>query len=248
MKSRFINSPNLPQNNVTAVITAPDNDLKEALNRRQIKVIETAQNGLLEPPVAFHADILVHHLGDNEFIVDRGQQNAISFLENYGAHVRLTDDVKSPYPYDCRLNCADIGDYIICNSKISDPTILAKNKSFINVKQGYAKCSICIIGKNKIITDDISIFNVVSEYSKITALLVEKGSVNIDKYGYGFIGGCSGIIGKDLLIFNGDLSLHSDYRKLNNFLYENGISYIDIKSKPLTDVGGILPIMEMEDD
>ena len=248
MKSRFINSPNLPQNSVSAVITAPDDSLNEALSGRQIKVLETTQNSFLASPVALHADMLVHHLGNNNFIVDKGQKNIISFLENFRANVQLTEEIKSPYPSDCLLNCADIGDYIICNSNATDATILAKNKTLINVKQGYAKCSICVVGKNKIITDDISVFNAVSKYSDITALLVEKGSVAIKKYGYGFIGGCSGLISKDLLFFNGDLSRHSDYKIIRNFLYENGISYLDIKNKQLTDVGGILPIMEPEDD
>ncbi|MCH5190780.1 MAG: hypothetical protein J1F23_01305 [Oscillospiraceae bacterium] len=247
MKNRFIYFPNLPQNNVTAVIAAPDDSLKEILSKRQIKVIETSQNSFLESPVAFHADMLVHHLSSNRFIVDNKQKDIINFLENNDANILLTEKVKSPYPYECRLNCADIGDYIICNSKITDPNILNKNKKLINIKQGYAKCSICIIDKNKIITDDLSVFNAVSKYSDITALLVEKGSVVIEKYGYGFIGGCSGLIGKHLLFFNGDLSLHSDYNKICNFLYDNGVSYIDIKHKPLTDIGGILPIMELED-
>lgn len=248
MKNRFLNFPNLPQNNVTAVIAAPDDSLKDILSSRQINVIETAQNCFLESPVAFHADLLVHHLCDKNFIVDIEQKDIISYLRNNGANVLLTENVKSPYPYDCSLNCADIGDYLICNSKVTDPDILAKNKHLINVKQGYAKCSICVVGKNKFITDDISVFNAVSEYDDITSLLVEKGSVAIEKFDYGFIGGCSGLIGKNLLLFNGDLSLHSDYNNIRSFLYDNGISYLDIKGKTLTDIGGIIPIMEMEDN
>lgn len=71
-----------------------------------------------------------------------------------------------------------------------------------------------------------------------------KGSVKIEKYSYGFIGGCSGLIGKNKLFFNGDLSLHKNYNEIRDFLKENNISYFDIKNKPLTDVGSILPIIE----
>ena len=79
-------------------------------------------------------------------------------------------------------------------------------------------------------------------------MLVEKGSVHIDKYDYGFIGGCCGLINKNTLLFNGDLSLHSDFDKIKNFLYDNDINYIDIKGKPLTDIGSIIPIMEIDGD
>ena len=72
--------------------------------------------------------------------------------------------------------------------------------------------------------------------------------MKIDKYDYGFIGGCCGLIDKDLLLFNGDLSMHSDFDKIKNFLYYNGVSYIDIKGKALTDIGSIIPIMEKDGD
>ena len=56
------------------------------------------------------------------------------------------------------------------------------------------------------------------------------------------------MIDKTLLLFNGDLSLHSDFDKIKNFLYDNDIKYIDIKGKPLTDIGSIIPIMETDGD
>ena len=70
--------------------------------------------------------------------------------------------------------------------------------------------------------------------------------MKIDKYDYGFIGGCCGLINKNVLLFNGDLSLHSDFDKIKKFLYDNNVNYIDIKGKPLTDIGSIIPIMEKD--
>ena len=63
------------------------------------------------------------------------------------------------------------------------------------------------------------------KHDNINSLLIEKGSVHINKYDYGFIGGCCGLIDKNLLLFNGDLSLHSDFDKIKKFLYDNGINY-----------------------
>ena len=78
--------------------------------------------------------------------------------------------------------------------------------------------------------------------------MIEKGSVRINKYDYGFIGGCCGLIDKNTLLFNGDLSLHSDFDKIKKFLYDNNVNYIDIKGKPLMDIGSIIPIMEIAGD
>ena len=251
MSERFLKNPNLPTDKVTTVFTNIDDfALKNAFDELSVKVVNVTQNELLEAPVSYHADVLANFVSNNTFLADYRQKELIEFVEYSGGIIKTIYNIKSPYPNDCLLNFADIGDYIICNQSILTKIIvdLLPNKQIIDVKQGYSKCSVCICKHNTIITDDISIYNAVSQYDNIKSLLVEKGSVHIDKYDYGFIGGCCGLIDKHLLLFNGDLSTHSDFDKIKSFLYDNGINYIDIKDKPLTDIGSIIPIMEKDGD
>lgn len=251
MSERFLNNPNLPSSKVTTVFAnCDDNALKNEFDKSSVKVVNVTQNELLEVPVSQHADILANYVGNSTFLADYRQKDLIEFVELAGGTIKNVNNIKSPYPNDCLLNFADIGDYIICNQSILTNEIvnLLPKKQIIDVKQGYSKCSVCICKRNTIITDDISIYNAVSQYDDIKSLLVEKGSVRIDKYDYGFIGGCCGLIDKDTLLFNGDLSTHSDFDKIKNFLYDNGVNYIDIKGKPLTDIGSIIPIMEKDGD
>lgn len=249
MSERFLNNPNLPDSNVTTVFADCDNNaLKKLFDDLSIKVVNVAENKLLEAPVCKHADILTNYVGKSTFLVDKNQKELCCFIENNGGKSVIFDNIKSPYPNDCLLNFADIGDYIICNKSILTEEIikLFPKKQIIDVKQGYSKCSVCICKHNTIITDDISIYDAVSQYGNIKSLLVKKGSVSIKKYEYGFIGGCCGLIDKDTLLFNGDLSTHTDFDKIKEFLYDNHIKYIDIKNKPLTDIGSIIPIMEKD--
>ncbi len=251
MSERFLKNPNLPINKVTTVfVYIGDNALKKALCDLSIKVVEVTLNPFLDSPVSKHADILMNYVGKSTFLVDKNQIELCRYIENNGGKSIIIDNIESPYPSDCLLNFADIGDYIICNKSILTNDIIntLSSKTIIDVKQGYAKCSVCICKHNTIITDDISIYNAVSKYENINPLLVEKGSVSIENYDYGFIGGCCGLIDKDILLFNGDLSLHSNFDKIKNFLYDNGVSYIDIKGKPLTDIGSIIPVMEKDGD
>lgn len=251
MKERFLKNPNLPQCKVTTVFAnCDDNALKNAFDELSVKVVDVVPNELLDASVSRHADILANYVSNNTFLADCRQKELIEFVEQAGGIIKTVDNIKSPYPNDCLLNFADIGDYIICNKSILRQEIfeLLPQKQIIDVKQGYSKCSVCIVKRNTIITDDISIFNAVSQYDNIESLLVEKGSVHIEKYDYGFIGGCCGLIDKDFLLFNGDLSTHTDFDKIKNFLYDNGVSYIDIKGKPLTDIGSIIPITEKDGD
>ncbi len=249
MNERFLINPNLPTNKVTKVFAdIDDNTLKNCFGELTVKVVNVIENPFLDAPVSKHADILVNYVGKTTFLVDKHQTEICKFIEDNSGKYHLIENINSPYPNDCLLNFADIGDYIICNKTILTENIVEflPNKKIIEVKQGYSKCSVCICKHNTVITDDISIYNAVSNYDNINSLLVEKGSVHINKYDYGFIGGCCGLIDKDVLLFNGDLSTHSDFDKIKKFLYDNSINYIDIKGKPLTDIGSIIPIMEKD--
>lgn len=249
MSEKFLKNPNLPSNKVTMVFANIDDfALKRVFDELSVKVVGVAQSELLDPPVSKHADILANYIGNNIFLADKCQAELIEFVKSNGGIIKTIYSVKSPYPNDCLLNFADIGDYIICNRAILPQEILEilSKKRIIDVKQGYSKCSVCIVKHNTIITDDISIHNAVSQYDDIKSLLVQKGSVSIAKYDYGFIGGCCGLIAQNLLLFNGDLSTHTDFDKIKKFLYDNGVNYIDIKGKPLTDIGSIIPITEKD--
>ena len=251
MKVRFLNNPNLPESKVTTVYADVDDiTLKKAFDDLSIEVVNVIENPFLDTPVSCHADILGIYVGKSTFLADKHQIELCKFIEDNNGKSVIIENIKSPYPTDCLLNFADIGDFIICNKSILTEQIVnfLPDKTIFDVKQGYSKCSVCICKHNTIITDDISVYNAVLQYDNINSLLIEKGSVNIDKYDYGFIGGCCGLIDKNLLLFNGDLSLHSDFDKIKNFLYDNDINYIDIKGKPLTDIGSIIPIMEIDGD
>ena len=251
MKVRFLTNPNIPENKVTTVFADVDNfTLKNVFDELDIKVVSVTENQLLDAPISKHADILANYVGKSTFLVDKNQTELCRFVEDNGGKSFVIEDIKSPYPNDCLLNFADIGDYIICNKSILLEKIaeILPNKPIIDVKQGYSKCSICICSHNTIVTDDKSVYNAVLPYDDINSLLIKKGSVAINKYDYGFIGGCCGLIEKDTLLFNGDLSTHSDFDKIKKFLYYNDINYIDIKGKPLTDIGSIIPIMEIDGD
>lgn len=251
MSERFLLNPNLPDYKVTTVFAnIDDNALKKAFDDLSIKVIQTTRNNKIDAFVGKHADILMNYVGKSTFLVDENQIELCNFIEkNNGKSINI-NDIESPYPNDCLLNFADVGDFIICNESIMTKNIVdvLPNKQIIDVKQGYSKCSVCICGRNTIITDDISIYNAVSQYGNIKSLLIKKGSVRLSGYDYGFIGGCCGLIDKDLLFFNGDLSFHTDCAKIIDFLYENNVKYICIKGKPLTDIGSVIPILETVGD
>ncbi len=244
MSNIFLTEPNLPTGAVTDVIVSDgDESLIKTFKNIGINLHKIRKNGKLEPFCANHADILTYHLGNGDFIADVTSENELN-----NCNICETVKVSSPYPNDCLLNAADIGDFLICNSKITHKTILEaakkRNKRLIHVNQGYAKCSVCIIKRNTFITDDESIYKECSKVNGISVLLVSKGSVVLEGQNYGFLGGASGLLGENRLFFNGDLSFHKDFLAIEQFLSYHNVKYLNIKNKPLTDVGSIIPIKQ----
>ncbi|MCR4593463.1 MAG: hypothetical protein K5761_00220 [Clostridiales bacterium] len=246
--SRYLINPNLPEYDVDKVIIG-DNDplLTDKLSELGIESVLSKKNPSLLDGISNHSDLHVFHKGGNSFLLDFSQNELVKDLPD-SEITFLINMVKSPYPEDCRLNAADIGDYIICNKKAVDADIIQyaadKGKTIINVAQGYSNCSIAVIDRNKFITDDPSIYNETFRISGIKALLVSKGSVKLKGMDYGFIGGCTGLIGHKHILFNGDIAKHKDHRYIIDFLIENDIIFTDIKEKELTDIGGIIPVTE----
>lgn len=244
MSNIFLSEPNLPTSAVTEVlISSGDESLTKSLANLGIISHQIHKNGKLEPFCANHADILTYHLGNGDFIADNTAVNALK-----DCNICETVNVFSPYPNDCLLNAADIGDFLICSSKITHKTILKaaekRNKRIIHVNQGYAKCSVCIVKRDTFITDDESIYRECSKENGISVFFVSKGSVSLKGQNYGFIGGASGLISENTLFFNGDLSLHKDFVAIEQFLSYHNVKYTDIKNKPLTDIGSIIPIKQ----
>ena len=72
-------------------------------------------------------------------------------------------------------------------------------------------------------------------------LKISKGSVYLPGFDYGFIGGASGKIADDEIIFNGDISKHPDYKNIMSFLCKHNVKAVSFKDK-LEDIGSIIPI------
>jgi hypothetical protein len=241
--------PNLPTAAVRTVIMSGESPkLSEALAKLDIDVLYTGKNGLLEESISNHADMLVYHAGSDVLALSCEQKNLFDNLQKLQIKpVYLRALINSPYPFDALLNAARLGSFLICNLKtvakeITDLAI-TQELEIVDVKQGYTKCSICIINENAIITEDIGI-KTACEKRGIDVLLISKGSVKLRNHGYGFFGGCTGLIDKNKLAVTGNIKLHSDYKMLNEFLTKYGINVISLTDDELVDIGGIIPIMQ----
>ena len=196
-------------------------------------------------PINYHPDMFCFKLDENKWIFyDEIYKINKNIIDKLNLEIITTKNPTSyEYPNDIGLNAAMFGDYLICNIKYTDGKILnnakIKNKKIIDVKQGYAKCSVCIVDENSIITSDESVY-IKAKENNINVLLIENGHIDLDGYNYGFIGGCSGLTEKNKLVFTGDIALHPGYTNIKNFCESRGVEIISLSDKKLYDYGSLL--------
>ncbi len=245
---KFLHHPNLPEADVTvAAVSGTYPPFAQSLNRMGIRTIRVSPSPSEKQPLADHADLKIFHAGSDRICLSAGERILKRGLEKLKFHVmEMPYTVSGSYPNDVRLNAVRIGNKIIINPKTVAPEIMdyceAMHLITIPVKQGYAKCSAAVINECSIITSDEGIAKAASQ-SGIDVLRIRPGYIRLHGYRYGFIGGTCGKIGKNRIAFCGRIQDHPDYLLIRSFLTERGIEPIALADCPLTDVGGILPLL-----
>lgn len=219
-------------------------EIEEYLKQRDIDVLSFPDNKNVDIRVAHHAD-LSFFFDDNTLFIAKEMEKYSDLLKQYCKNVFvISTELEKKYPNDVLLNCVCVGNHLICNAETVSQEVFDKMKesgyNIIDVKQGYTKCSVVPVSDNALITDDESI---ACECRKreIDVLKISKGSVYLQGFDYGFIGGTAGKISENEIIFNGDITKHPDYKEIDLFLKKYGIKAISFEGK-LEDIGSIIPI------
>ena len=223
--------------------------LIEYLKFKGFEICFTEEILSVPEPIAYHPDMIMCKLGcDDEAPVFRGNPSALG----------------PAYPGDILYNGCCTGRYFIHNLKYTAPELLSAVSQYaghcdrvaaggmrasgclsekkpllpLSVPQGYAKCNIVCVDENSIITSDAGIEKPCLS-AGLSVLKVRPGHVLLPGYSYGFLGGASGRIGREIL-FNGNLSAHPDFAEICSFIESRRLSWVYFKDYPLTDIGSII--------
>ena len=198
----------------------------------------------LDLPVSAHADMLFCVLGDKIFCYEDYvlENNLLDELTGSGKSVVFVEKECNPkYPGDVGLNVLIMGKSIFCNIKHTAKEILeyAKecNYEIYDVKQGYSSCSTLVLDANYAVTSDASIYKAIVQAGK-KALVINNNNIKLDGYECGFIGGGSGILGKDVFVF-GDITTLQNGENIYEFIHNLGFNILHVLSGEVYDFGGI---------
>lgn len=247
----MIDNPNLPQSKINLVVMSGEYpQLAERVEKLGINCILTSESSELPYNERYHADMQIHNAGYKFYFLQNNCSNFKNTLIKYITEINLKILPRSSanvYPYNISLNGAHIGDYFISNTKYCCNELLQwyinNGIKVIDVNQGYSKCSTAIISHNAIITDDESIYNKCRQYNDIDVLKISKGSVQLNGYDYGFIGGCCFKLDENNLGLFGDVKTHNDYEKIKSFCKNYSVELISLINGDLIDIGGTVTIL-----
>lgn len=218
---------------------------KKNLEKLGLNLVIVPKSQLLYEAINGHVDIQLNIIDRKvkKVIINRDlPKNFKNILtENSISYIESSKKLSNKYPDNIFLNGLSLGNYFIHNIKYTDPLLLSEltNKVFINVKQGYTKCSILPVRDNAVITSDIGINNVLKNYN-FDVLLVPPGDIILPGLDYGFIGGVGGMISENTMAFFGNISKYKYGDTVKKFLSKYDVTPVSLCDSKLIDRGSLL--------
>ena len=249
---RFVETPNLPVCASTVIIGEKYcNILQNGVGKLGINILSMPDNPYVDDRLSGHADLSVLHLGGNRLLIApylRGSRFSQQ-LVNMGFDIKFAGIEQSAlYPNDAQMNVCILRDKVIYNPKTVPDTIvkyltIGNRAVQISSRQGYSRCSVCVVNDNAIITADEGICRS-AEARGVDVLKIRPGYIDLPGFDYGFIGGASFKISDTKLAFTGRLDRHPDAERIIEFASLHNIDIVYITDKPAFDIGGVIPITE----
>ncbi len=245
---RIIENANLPCSRVKlAAISSKAGEAIKKLSSLGTEALKIEPLFNLSAGINSHADLRIFQL-KNKLYLTKSEHSFCSRLKEYYNIIELPLSLAKDYPLDVPLNVAVVGKHIILNPKTASSKIMEEVEksgfTIIPVNQGYSKCSVAVLNENSIITDDEGICKTAGKFLN-DVTLISKGSVQLNGYNYGFIGGCCGKISENEIAFNGDIESHDCFKEIEAALCRNNIKAVSLKEGKLEDIGGIIPLLQL---
>ena len=249
---KFVETPNLPVCVDTVIIGEKYcNILQNGVENLGINLLPMPVNPHVDARLSGHVDLSVLHLGGNKLLLAPYLKGS-SFsqqLGNMGFDLQFADiEQSSLYPGDAQMNVCILGNKVIYNPKTVPDAIvkyltIGNRAVQVSSRQGYSRCSVCVVNDNAIITADEGICRS-AEARGVDVLKIRPGYIDLPGFDYGFIGGASFKISDTKLAFTGTLDSHPDAERIIEFASLHNVDIVYITDKPTSDIGGAIPISE----
>ena len=229
-----------------------EEDMRSKLEAEAYKIVESYDHKNLYDAIRSHVDIGLFAVGDKLI----ASKESYAYYQTAIGDKLLKHSIISgsrylglKYPEDIAYNFSFSGKYGIGKLDNIDPAVIdvvldqVPTSELIDVRQGYAACSICWVDERSLITSDRGIAKVLRAYD-IDVLEIDKGHIDLFDMDYGFIGGATSSLEDGRIVFFGDVYSHPDGERMVEFIRSKSKEYLCLSSGRLKDYGGMLVICE----
>ena len=220
-------------------------ECERALGTEGYAVVRIPPLSTVTPAIASHTDISCFKYNNRIFIPkSRKAQFSGALYEGCDTVVMpCGTEPRSPYPTDTPYNALVIGKHLFARLEGLAPEIKeymeALSVTPINVKQGYAACTVLPVGDGAAITADKGMQKVLSECGIEVLLIRDDAAIKLPPYSNGFIGGAAATLGRKRFFF-GNLDAHADAARIREFIMARGYTPVSLDegADALFDLGG----------
>ena len=252
--SAFVGLANLPKETSMVIIGEKYAEiLRKSLNNLGISTTFIPDNPYVDVRLSGHADLSVFHAG-GERIYLASHLKGTNFEKEWhrlGADLVFLDMKQSAtYPHDAQFNACTVGRRLIYAPKVTGKEIVdyftnEQGTDLLPIRQGYGKCSVCVVDERSIITADKGIAEAAKKIG-LDVLQITPGFIDLPGFAYGFIGGSVFRISEHIMAFTGLLDGHPDKAAILSFIGARGFEPVYLTENKIFDIGSALPILEKQ--
>lgn len=205
------------------------------------EVIALPPFSCLPRPTEAHPDLLAARLPTGELLLSRAYyESAPSFFDALGLSLRFEERSQgNTYPQDVLFDALAVGHTLYGRKEATSPILRAHYPRFVEVKQGYARCSVALLSERAAITADKGLAEALCR-DGVEVLTIASGHISLPGYDTGFLGGAGGDLGDGRYVFFGDLSSHPDGDRIRAFAKKHQKSAVSLTEGLLSDYGGLI--------
>ena len=223
------------------------NLLRRPMSELGISVTALPNSPAVSPYLRSHVDLMVFNSGNGRLILAKEimAQPIVNYLTNRGfALIEARRGQDCDYPHDVSLCAALVGKHLLHNLRYTDEVILENLGGEIipiQINQGYARCSICVVDDNSIMTFDRGVERA-ARRAGVDTLLLNEFEIRLNGFRNGFLGGAAFRLPNKRLAFTGQITNSSARAKIEAFLAERGIAPEYLCERPIFDIGGVVAL------
>ncbi|MCP4412779.1 MAG: hypothetical protein GY808_09470, partial [Gammaproteobacteria bacterium] len=193
-------------------------------------------NGITGNSISGHPDIFIYQYENQLVVAPNAPVDLFEFLDNHNiAYLKGEREVGCGLDNSVQYNCLSTPQFLFHKSGYTDSVILEinKDKEFISLPQPYTRCSMVYLCDGNYLTSDRGIEKVLLQKG-LSCFYFNPEEIIIYDHKNGFIGGAAGIWGKRIF-FNGNIELHADGQRLEEYLKSLGFEIVSLSNEYLYD-------------